>query len=128
MGGCGSWGLPTLRREKRKMTFNSACMFSHRRSLGWTVVLFGTLFFLLTPRKAPAQQAQAAINGTVRDTSGAVVPDATIVLHNNGTNLDRTTTTNSVGAYALTEIQPGNYHLRVSKDGFRTSVQSSITL
>src|SRR6202051_278524 len=82
---------------------------------------------LLMPGTAHAQ-AQAAINGTVRDTSGAVIPDASIVLHNNGTNLDRPATTNSVGAYVLTDIQPGNYDLRVSKDGFTTSVESDIHL
>src|SRR5580693_8356305 len=108
------------------MTLNEALQ---GLSLGSLRSIF--LFFfgccLLMPGTAHAQ-AQAAINGTVRDTSGAVIPDASIVLHNNGTNLDRPATTNSVGAYVLTDIQPGNYDLRVSKDGFTTSVQSDITL
>jgi outer membrane receptor protein involved in Fe transport len=110
------------------MTLNRAWIVFDRRSLRRAVVLLGVLSFLLMPSKAWAQQAQAAINGTVRDTSGAVVPDASVVLHNIDTHLDRKTTTNSVGAYALTDIRPGNYNLTVSKEGFTTSEQQNVTL
>jgi Carboxypeptidase regulatory-like domain/TonB dependent receptor len=108
------------------MTLNEALQDFGLRSLR-SIFLFVLGCCLLMPGTAHAQ-AQAAINGTVRDTSGAVIPDASIVLHNNGTNLDRPATTNSVGAYVLTDVQPGNYDLRVSKDGFTTSVESDITL
>jgi Carboxypeptidase regulatory-like domain len=110
------------------MTSQNACRISRFRSLAWGALLLGALC-LLQPRTAQAQaQAAAAINGTVHDTSGAIIPDASVVLHNNGTNLDRPASTNSVGAYVLRDIQPGNYDLRVSKDGFTTSVQSNINL
>lgn len=108
------------------MIAKNACQISKFRSLAWVVSLCIGLCLLL-PGTAHAQ-AQAAINGTVHDTSGAIIPDASIILHNNGTNLDRRTSTNSVGAYVLTDIQPGNYDLRVSKDGFTSSVQSDINL
>ncbi|MGA8306067.1 MAG: TonB-dependent receptor, partial [Candidatus Acidiferrales bacterium] len=108
------------------MTLNEALQGLRLRS-PHSIFLFLLAWCLLVPATARAQ-AQAAINGTVHDTSGAIVPDASIVLHNNGTNLDRPATTNSVGTYVLTDIQPGNYDLRVSKDGFTTSVQSDITL
>ncbi|HTQ61301.1 MAG TPA: TonB-dependent receptor [Candidatus Solibacter sp.] len=108
------------------MTFDRLSRNSRLRSQGWLFLLFAALL-IAAPQTARAQ-AQAAINGTVRDASGAVIPDASVILHNNGTNLDRPTSTNSVGAYVLTDIQPGDYDLRVSKDGFTTSVQSDITL
>ena len=108
------------------MTLNEALQGFGLRSLR-SIFLFVLGCCLLMPGTAHAQ-AQAAINGTVRDTSGAVIPDASVVLHNNGTNLDRPATTNSVGAYVLTDVQPGNYDLRVSKDGFTTSVESDINL
>src|SRR5215469_12711225 len=110
------------------MTLNRAWIVFDRRSLRRAVVLLGVFCCLLMPYKAWAQQAQAAINGTVHDTSGAVVPDASVVLHNIDTHLDRKTTTNSVGAYSLTGIQPGNYNLTVSKEGFTTSLQQNVTL
>src|SRR5579862_2026203 len=121
--------LGVTRRSKpgeATMTLHEALQGFGLRSLR-SIFLFVLGCCLRTPGTAHAQ-AQAAINGTVRDTSGAIIPDASIVLHNNGTNLDRPATTNSVGAYVLTDIQPGNYDLRVSKDGFTTSVQSDITL
>src|SRR5258707_1320900 len=66
----------------------------------WIVVsslLFMTAFvFALSPPPAWAKTT-AALNGTVRDSAGAVVTDATVVLHNRDTSLDRTAATNSVG-------------------------------
>src|ERR1700756_133803 len=73
-------------------------------------------------------QATATVSGTVRDSSAAVVPDARIVLHDTATNLDRTTSTNSVGSYVIPQIQPGTYVLRVSKAGFRTEARPNVTL
>jgi hypothetical protein len=54
--------------------------------LGSLILLFAGLALLL-PGTARAQ-AGGAINGTVRDSSGGVIPDATVILHNRGTNLD----------------------------------------
>src|SRR5580700_10727324 len=73
-------------------------------------------------------QATAAVNGTVRDSAGAVVTGATVVLHNRDTNLDRTATTNSVGAYVMPDVQPGNYDLKVTESGFGPIVKSGIIL
>ena len=108
------------------MTLNEAFQSLGPRSLR-SIFLLVLGCCLLMPGTAHAQ-AQAAIKGTVHDTSGAVIPDASVTLHNNGTNLDRPASTNSVGTYVLTDVQPGNYDLRVSKDGFTTAVQSDITL
>jgi hypothetical protein len=81
----------------------------------------------IDPQPAIAQ-ATATVSGSVRDSSGAVLPAANIVLHDTATNLDRTTSTNSVGNYVIPQIQPGTYELRVSKNGFRTEVRSNVTL
>lgn len=77
---------------------------------------------------AASAQATAAVNGTIRDTTGAVIPGATVVLHNVETNVDRTVTTNDVGVYVLPDIPPGNYTLKVSKEGFTAAEQANITL
>jgi outer membrane receptor protein involved in Fe transport len=97
----------------------------------WIVVLrlIFAAVFLFTLSSSPAwAQATAALNGTVRDSGGAVITEATVVLHNHDTNLDRTTVTNSVGAYVMPNVQPGNYDLKVSKSGFGTALNSGITL
>jgi len=73
-------------------------------------------------------QATAAINGTVRDTAGAVIVDAAVVLHNRDTNLDRTAQTNGVGSYVMTNVLPGNYDLKVTMNGFGPAAKTGIIL
>src|SRR5437762_12960369 len=75
-----------------------------------------------------AQVSTASIQGTVRDSSGAGIPAATIVLHNNSTNVDTNTATNGTGEYAIVNILPGAYSLRISKAGFQSAQQNDITL
>src|SRR5438045_4367168 len=72
------------------------------------VALFLAMFVIaaIHPQAAVAQ-ATATVSGSVRDSSGAVLPAANIVLHDTATNLDRTTSTNSVGNYVIPQIQPG---------------------
>jgi outer membrane receptor protein involved in Fe transport len=84
--------------------------------------------WLLFPVAASGQLANAAINGTVQDNSGGVIPDATVVLHNNAQNVDRSVTTNGVGYYVILDIIPGSYNLSVSKSGFSVAQQTDITL
>jgi Carboxypeptidase regulatory-like domain len=86
------------------------------------------LFACLASPTAVRAQATATINGTVRDSTGAVIPDATVTLHSAETNLDRNIVTNNVGAYLLPQIHPGEYSLKVSKNGFKTEVKKSIRL
>ena len=97
----------------------------------WMVVL--TLMFVgafvFTVSASPAwAQATAAINGTVRDTAGAVIVDATVVLHNRDTSLDRTALTNSVGSYVMPNVLPGNYDLKVTMNGFGPAVKTGVIL
>ena len=116
--------LAHLRLGEAIMTSNRQRRILKFCSLSSLVLLFVGLALLL-PATARGQ-AGGAINGTVRDSSGGVIPDASVVLHNRGTNLDRNASSNSAGFYALTNIQPGEYDLTVSKDGFKTSQRSEI--
>ena len=64
-------------------------------------------------------QVGTAINGTVRDASGAVIPDAKVTLRNSATKLDLVTTTNSAGVYGFPSVQPGNYEHPRLEAGFQ---------
>src|SRR5215470_16403610 len=77
---------------------------------------------------AYAQVSTASIQGTVRDSSGAAIPTAAILLHNNSTNVETNSLTNGAGEYAIVNILPGSYSLRVSKSGFQSAQQNDITL
>ncbi len=82
----------------------------------------------LLPSTGHAQSASASINGTVRDSTSAVVPNARITLGNVQTNVRQTTITNSAGNYVVLNISPGLYTLEVVKEGFATSRQTDFVL
>jgi hypothetical protein len=61
---------------------------------------------------APAQNAALGnIAGTVRDSSGALIPSASVTIRNVGTDAARSITTDSEGHYAATFLQPGQYEV-----------------
>jgi len=98
-----------------------------RRSIAGSVFLaIAALAVLTIPLKA--QVASASISGTLRDSSGGVIPQATVVLHNVATGVDRTVTTNETGSYVMLYIPPGDYTLQVEKAGFATVTQAKFTL
>jgi outer membrane receptor protein involved in Fe transport len=85
--------------------------------------------WLLVPASyAQVAGASAAINGTITDPTGAVVPAAKLVLQNADTNVEHITASNETGRYVILNIAPGNYTLRVSKEGFTTAQQAPFTL
>src|SRR6266581_1525949 len=75
-----------------------------------------------------AQGVGAAIQGTVRDSSGAVIPAAMITVISTETNLRRTATSNSAGLFSVPDLLPGKYRVEVSGQGFQTSVVENIEL
>jgi hypothetical protein len=69
-----------------------------------------------------------ALTGTVTDPTGAVIPNATVTLTNSGTNLVRTTSTGADGLYRFSLIEPGQYRVRFTAMGFKTSEVTSVTI
>jgi len=80
------------------------------------------------PRHSFGQGATGAINGTISDSSGAVIPAATVVLRNTETGAERIAVTNQTGEYVFPQVIPGTYTLRVSKRGFSTSNEKAFPL
>jgi hypothetical protein len=68
-------------------------------------------------------QNSASISGTVTDPTGAVVPTATVEIHNPVSGYDRTTTTDTSGNFNFANVPFNPYHLTVSLTGFNTFVQ-----
>jgi hypothetical protein len=76
-------------------------------------------------------QNSATISGTVTDPTGAVVPKATVEIHNPVSGYERMATTDTSGNFSFANIPYNPYHLTVSLAGFNTyvqdvSVQSSV--
>jgi Carboxypeptidase regulatory-like domain len=78
--------------------------------------------FLLLMATGVSAQFKASVQGTVTDTSGAVVPNATVTLANKETNQSRSTTTSDGGFYRFSELPPGTYTLTTEKENFKKQV------
>lgn len=85
------------------------------------------LSVLLVPGLADAQ-GTAAINGTVTDPSGAVIPGASVSAANEATNLTRETATAGDGTYSLVGLAPGIYDIAIAKTGLKTLKFAAVTL
>jgi hypothetical protein len=89
---------------------------------------------LLLATCAYAQSGNSTtVNGTVLDPSGAVVPNATVEIHNPVSQLDRSATTDATGKFSFPNVPFNPYHLSVSASGFAPhsqdiDVRSSVPL
>jgi hypothetical protein len=82
----------------------------------------GVLFFLAISAGAQSVGNFGSINGTVLDPTGAVVPNATVRIHNLVSGFDRSVTTDSSGKFEFTNIPFNPYHLTVVASGFNAYV------
>ena len=90
-------------------------------SLRTLIVWKAALAVALLGWAAPTLQAQVlygSVVGTVSDSSGAVIPGATVTITNRGTSQSLSTTTNEVGGYTFSNVLAGSYDLAVQADGF----------
>ena len=68
-------------------------------------------------------QTLGTITGEVKDSTGAVIPGATVTVVNKATNATRPTATNEVGLFDLPALPPGLYTVKCELEGFRTSTR-----
>src|ERR687891_1939345 len=73
-------------------------------------------------------QATAQINGTVADSSGAVLPGVTVIAIQTETGFRREAVTDETGSYALLTLPTGPYRLEATLSGFRTFSQTGVVL
>ena len=88
-----------------------------------TAALYVALVLVLVLPNCASAQATASLNGVVRDSSGAVLPQATVTLQNTNNGTLRESLTNDSGLYVFVSVPPGEYVLKVAKDGFATATQ-----
>jgi hypothetical protein len=75
-----------------------------------------------------AQTTAGAIDGTVTDPSGGIIPGATITATNMDTTIAVKTTTDPAGNYVISPLHVGRYSILVEAPGFKKSLRSDITL
>jgi hypothetical protein len=86
------------------------------------------LFVLLLSAITWGQVSTGTISGTVRDSSGAVLAGAKVVVLNQDTGISRKIETDTNGYYTVPSLSPGNYQVTVTQEGFKTEVRAGIVL
>ena len=93
---------------------------------------FFLLLFFVSSFSLHSLRAQTpgtgALTGTVKDPSGAVIPNATVTLTSVDTGQARTTMTGADGVYRFSLLPPGNYRVRIESSGFKPVEVPSVTV
>ena len=79
------------------------------------------LTLVLTIGVASAQVVMGTFTGTVRDASGAVVPGVDMTIRNLATGVTFVATTDHLGNYTVSFLDPGNYSVTAELQGFKTA-------
>jgi hypothetical protein len=94
----------------------------------WLTILLTTCVLLFGACSGVAQVDTGTILGTVKDQSGAVIPDARVTITNQGTSEQFTTTTRADGTYIVTPLKIGTYRISVEHAGFSTAENAAFEL
>jgi hypothetical protein len=97
----------------------------HRHSILGRFAALAAVALALAVTLASAQSVgnSGSVNGTVLDPTGAVVAGAKVEIRNPVSGFDRSTTTDSAGKFAFTNIPFNPYHLVAMAEGFAATVQ-----
>ena len=85
-------------------------------------------FFLLTCQNLLFAQDTTSLGGRVTDSSGAILPGASVKLTLTATGITRTNTTDSSGEYQFSQLTPGKYDLTVAMAGFAPAEKAGMEL
>jgi Carboxypeptidase regulatory-like domain len=90
-----------------------------RKAVLWLSVLVAILFaHAAGPSVFGQSQTTGTINGTVVDQNGALIAGASVVIRNKATGITRNLTTNEAGSFSAPLLDPGDYEVTASANGF----------
>ena len=92
----------------------------------WIIGALAACLMLGVAPAVPAQEARGTLQGRVSDSTGAVVPGATVEVANVATGVAISTTSNEEGNYRFPGIPPGVYRVQYELTGFGTVVREAI--
>ena len=113
-----------------KLMFTSSTSGLIHKSLK-TALSFATLMAMLCVSSVTSHGqslTQGAIAGTVFDATDAAIPNAKIVVHNDGTNAEVTLTSDASGYFKAPQLDPGTYTVTISASGFGDQRTSNVTV
>ncbi len=101
-------------------------MYTSRRAWNSRAICLILLFLLSVASTVIAQVDRATLNGTVTDTSGAVIQNVKVELVSTTTGFQRETVTSSKGTYQVPALTIGTYKITISKEGFKPEVIENV--
>ncbi len=93
-----------------------------------TFCVSAVLTLCLLPLSLMAQSGRGNITGVVKDSTGALVPGAEIVLTNIETGVETNTQSTDAGVYRIPYVPAGRYKVAASLTGFKTAVQENVEI
>jgi hypothetical protein len=107
-----------------------------RQSIFWATIacLAPTLWMILVPALACAQPGGAqgnvpdAIQGAVKDSSGLFIEGAIVTLETGSSTGQRTAVTDQAGSFRFTAVEPGNYKITITADGFAVWTAANVSV
>ncbi len=108
-------------------------MVRNRISIGWgrelCAIAFACLSLVLfSSQIAFGQVDSGSINGTVTDSTGAVVPGAQVTLVNTDQGITLQTHSGASGGYTFSPVRIGHYTITVTAKGFAKTTQTNLTV
>ncbi len=92
------------------------------------LLLVGAFLALATATVQGQIGGSGTIQGTVSDSSGAVIPAAVVTATNRSTGVQTIRPTNAAGFFVLSPLQPGQYNIQAVAPGFQTTTHEGMTV
>lgn len=96
------------------------------RYIRWMLLIGFAISLLQIPLHS--QQITGAISGAITDTTGAVVPNATVTIINLGTNDVHKVDGGAQGSFTVTQLPEGHYHVTINAQGFKSFVSKDVVV
>jgi hypothetical protein len=103
-------------------------MTTRRRTQAFASLLTAFVLCAAPTARAQSQASEGAIEGVVKDATGAVLPGVTVTLSNLDTGATRSLTSESGGAYRAVLLPLGTYKVRAELSGFKTVERTGVRL
>ncbi len=103
-------------------------MYVQRCASALTAIALSSVLLILPAVLHAQGAASATLLGTVTDSSGAVIANASVEVKNVGTGIVQRVTSDAQGRYTAPDLLIGNYEVQASAPGFQTVVRKGITL
>lgn len=100
----------------------------HRRRAYRSAFLLFMLALAATNSLRTLAQGTATLQGNIKDSTGSMIPGASVTLINEARSVSRTVKSDAAGEYAIAPLDPGGYVIQVEAPGFEKYVQTGVTV